>query len=355
LPGETILEIRDAMLRAFPQRSDVSTLFLAVNQTYEHYEFPNLSFRDSLVQVLKTASEEGWLPALLTHAHEVRGADPDLQRLALAFGRTRAQPIDYFRQRRLSGGYLMIDRDPLRDSMEELTGPLGQRILVVTGSGGSGKSHTRRLIWHLRDALGGFEVVDIDLEREARLLGPDQTFEPRHIAALLVVRLGYPGFTLAPPPDDKQWATWTLQFCNDLENRMRTDQQRRWIVIDAFNKITLTDEVLDLVKELAVRVGEQLSRVRLILVGLRHDLPPALRPTVRPDVPGQVGRRELAEFLLGYLAEVGCTLDDATRAQRCAELIQRVLHDLDPVQPGYLASVSDRLLVDLPQLTGAQP
>jgi hypothetical protein len=352
LPGEVILKIRDVLLGSFPSKPAVAPVFLMIDRIYDQLEVPDYAFRDSLTHVLSEASQEGWLPELLRAAAQAAPADTDIAQLVTYYASVSPGPaVDHFRRCRLSGGFYLIDRDPLRDSLVELNKLDGQRILVVTGAHQSGKSYTRRLIWHLQDMLGSFTVVDIDLERQSRLLGPDRTFAPDDIARLLTRGLRYDDLQVPPPPEDQQWARWNLEFCEAFQDRAVRDPELRWLVFDAFNKVVLTTPVLDLIKELALRVGEQLNRFRLVLVDFVEPLPLDITPTVRPDRPDPIGAEELGRFLICYLREVGSPLDADAQRQRAAKVIKMIMDGLATEQPSYLITLSQRVTEQLPILT----
>jgi hypothetical protein len=355
LPGEVILRIREVLLGSFPNKPAVSELLLVINRNYDQLEVPNYSFTDSFTHVLSEASREGWLPGLLRAAAQQAPNDVDIAQLVTYYTPISPGPaVDHFRRCRLSGGFYLIDRDPLRDSLVELSRLDGQRILVVTGAHQSGKSYTRRLIWHVRDMLGSFTVVDIDLERQSRLLGPDRTLAPDDIARLLTRELQYDDLRVPPPPQDQQWARWTLEFCEAFQGRALRDPELRWLVFDAFNKVVLSTAVLDLIKELALRVGEQLNRFRLVLVDFVEPLPLDVAPTVRPDRPDPIGAAELGRFLIGYLREVGSPLDEDAQKQRAAKVIKMIMEGLVTEQPNYLITLSQRVTEQLPILTAPQ-
>lgn len=351
LQPSVIVKIHGTLLRGYGSRAAMVELFAKVDHWFTDFEAPGDQFRSNVLTTLKTADDEGWLSKLLRVASDGRQDDTDLATLAAAYAPSAyAVGIDHFGLCRLSGGYVMIDRDPLRRSMRRLYAPDQERILVVTGKDQSGKSYTRRLIWHLTEMLGTFSVIDIDLERQARLLGPDRTFYPDDIARLVLQRLHY-DLVVPPPPEDQQWPRWNLEFCDAFEERALRDPERRWVVLDAFNKVVLSDQVIDLIKELAVRVSQQLSRFRFILVGYRSGIPPEVLPTVIADSPDPIDEGRLMEFLLRYLAEENPHLDDEERTEQAATAVADLLDGLDQDVPDYLVKLAQRLVAKLRKLT----
>lgn len=352
LSPSVILKIHTAMVGAYPSPEAMDRLLGPLDRWFSDFVIVGATFGPNVLSALRTADDEGWLPRLLRAASNGVPADTELGALAIAYASSDyAAGVDHFTLCRLSGGYVMIDRDPLRRSMRRLYDPAGQRILQVTGKNCSGKSHTRRLILHLNEMLGTFELVDIDLEEQLRMLGPDHVFYPDDLARLLVLRLGYVDFVVAAPPEDQQWARWNLEFCTAFQARAANDQQRHWVVVDAFNKVPLSDQVIDLIKELAVRVSRELFRFRLVLVGYGASFPLGVLPTVMKDSPDPIGPKELTTFLLRYLKEERPDLSDEVRTDRVARALFDLLECLDCEQPDYLNRLGELLVDRLPQLS----
>ena len=348
VPPSALVKIRDALLGPYPNRGAIQDLFAQADQWFDQLEKPDLELPDNLLSALRKADTHGWLSRLLRAASDGAPTDSKLAELVASYGPSNyVEGVDHFGMCKLSGGYLMIDRDPLRHSVRQLYDPAGQRILHVTGPDCSGKSYSRRLIFHVNEMLGTFTLIDIDLEEQLRMLGPNRIFFPDDLCRLLVQRLGYDDFIMAPPPAGEQWARWNLEFCRDFESRAERDPERHWIVFDAFNKVMLSDAVIDLIKELALRVSKQLFRFRMVLVGYRSSLPLDVLPTVMTDSPGPIGEMQVLEFLVRYFRDEHPKLDDEAITDRAAVAAAELLQDLDPSKTGYLIQLAPRLIETL--------
>jgi hypothetical protein len=334
-------------------RNGAIELFDTVNhRRFEDLEVVGNNNSQNLLVALKTASAEGWLPQLVATAYQ-RSPDPGLQAVLGSLSLdSSGEAIDQFERCRLNGGFWLIDRGPLRDSMRELNLLEGRRILLVNGKAKSGKSYSRRLMYHLEESLGTFALAEIDLEQLSRLQGPDRALQPNHVAEALVDQLGYRDLTVPEPPENEAWARWVWDFCEDLQPVALQDQDRHWVVIDGFNKIVMTQPLADLIKELSVRVSRRLNRFRLVLLGYGDELPIDTSPTVRSDQLDIIGAEHLTDFFIGYLKEVSVTLTDETLADRLADTVQAVLDGLDPTEPDYLVELTGRVGPHLLTLAG---
>jgi hypothetical protein len=248
----------------------------------------------------------------------------------------------------------MVDRARLRAALKTLHDPFGKRILVVTDDTPvtaapilrvqTGKSHSRRMIAHLRQTRGNFRMVEIDLERMRDALRPGALIEPRDLAASIVKQMGYDG-VLQEPPSDAQWARWTLDFCDWFFGLVSNGPDNWWLVVDSFNVVLLPPQTQDLLKELANRINAALSNVRMILLGYGGTFHPAVTPTVEHEAVRLFGEPELAEFFARAFRERGIPFDD----DKVADSVIRVLDGLDRAQPDFVARVGTlvaRELVD---------
>jgi hypothetical protein len=341
----------EALKAAFRNRGDLSSLLLAIDQNLDLLEVPSFSFEQNLEVVIKNAEARDWLLPLVAKAHERRPREPVLQQLIDELT-VLAPPssISAFEACRLSGGFILIDRAGLRDSLEVLSRPLGKRILVVTGGDRTGKSHSVQLISHLNQIRGEFQLVRIDLEAEQQIIGNDRLIEPIDLATRLVKKLQYE-IEIPKPPKDAQWASWVAEFCENFEPKAMDDPQRRWIIIDAFNKVSVKQPTFDLVKELARRIT-RLPKYRLILLGYRESMHPEVHPTMEVEDINPIGKRQLAEFFAVAFQQDRISAD----AQRLAVAVRRVLKGLDPKDADYLPTVGQRASEELAKaMSGAAP
>lgn len=358
--GPTQLVIRDALRAAFGTRAGIDELLTAVDKSFDDFEVAGNQFTDTILVVVKNAVRDDWIVALLATASQRREHDAllkslldDLQALPQVPVPVVSEPaaeldVDkLFKTCRLTGRYVMVNRSDLRTSLQRMNDARGERILVVRGEAKTGKSHTAHFISFLADELGKFAYVFIDL---SDLLAPGEPVEPDAVARNLLDQLEY-DLRIPRTPDHRQWATWNRQVCNDLRNKARNDPRSRWIVIDAFNSATVTDNTIDFIKQLALRVSQTLSRFRLILLGFDGELPPELWGHLAQEDIAPIDAQHVTEFFFSAYTQARLPIDVA----RIAATALRVLAGLDPQSPDYLLKLAPRVSDELAQaLTNGQ-
>ena len=244
---------------------------------------------------------------------------------------------------RLNGGFFMINRQPLRESMARMRPPKGNRVLVVRGDPRSGLSHSLRLIYHLGTECS-FAVAEVDLERASRRAGPGRSLTPRDLAVALVKKLGYTDLHVPDKPD-KQWSAWILDFQDDFEERARRDERpMTYLVLDAFHKVRLTQSAVDLVSNLSASIGMHLPNLRLLLVGFTQDLPVGLRQARLLDETGELTHRDLTTFFAKAYKESQVSIKPSEIAQKT----RTVLGNRTAGPPGALDELADRVALELP-------
>ena len=171
----------------------------------------------------------------------------------------------------------MVDRDPIRTSVRQLDSNQA-RILVVFGDQATGKSHITNLITWRAAADPLTRMVSVDLAQLWQIASAEQRrLTPRDIATRFCDQLGI-GYEIIPG-NDEQDSRWAIIFCDRLQPRLATGQLH-WFVIDEFNKIPASQQVVDLIKELATRVSTVMTNVRLVLLGYADVLPTNVEPGV---------------------------------------------------------------------------
>jgi hypothetical protein len=333
---EDLIPIYEALLEAFPQRARIVELLLRCNRMFDHYEITGTDFSGNVLAVTMTAEREGWLVGLLEQA-VAKVPDAKLQRLLDGLRHTPVRAdADPFTACRLSGGYVMIDRSPVRDGLRQLREPNGRRILVVNGPRYSGRSHTLQLISYHHLVRQSPRVVPVDLAVFARMRGPQVVVTPHDLAVSITSKLGYQ-CQVADPPHDGQWSTWVIKFCDDFEPFAADDARNPWLLIDALDSVVTLQSTLDLIGELARRIAQHLTGLRLVLLGYGGSLA-AISRQVRTHDLDQIGVAEVLEFFRDALDELGVAWTDA----QLVELATRVLSGLDPAGEDYLRTVGER-------------
>lgn len=342
------LTLRKELRDIYQNPDGVQELLDRLDRSFADISVQGSNFRQNLFAVIKAAEVEGWLLDLVKEMRQDVPVDSVLERLERDLVPLGPLPdVDYFEVCRLTGRRVMVDRAELRATLRLLSAPLGSRIMVVTGCKSSGKSHSVQLMSYLTEVRGGFSLIPIDLEAYARMLGADAIIQPSDIARALVRKLGY-AFSPADPPADAQWARWVLDFCEDFEAHALQDAGIRWVVIDGFGSVVLTQATLDLVKELAVRIDRSLTRFRLVLLGYDDSFPPGVLPQVERESIGSIGERELTEFFIRAYRQLQIPCDE----EDLVDSVSRVLEDLDLGREDFLFQLEPRVFDELARAAG---
>lgn len=334
--------LRQAVLDRYQNAAGIEEMLNNLNQKYQQISREGWNLSQNAGVVITTAEREGWLLALVQQVRRDVPGDPGLLRLESELVPNQPPPsVDDFEMCCLAASRIMVDREDLRASLRLLSMPLGKRIMVVTGSKNSGKSHSYQLISYLWQVRGGFSLIPIDLEAYPRVLGANTIVEPCDVARALVKKLNY-GFGSLEPPKDRQWARWVLDFCDDIEARALEDNRFRWVVIDGFGRVVLAQATLDLIKELAVRIEKNLARFRLILLGY-DGVPPDVLSQAEREIIGPIGITQLTKFFGHAYQQLGIPPDD----DLLVDSLTRVLDGLNESQEDFLVQLEPRVRAEL--------
>jgi hypothetical protein len=277
----------------FSTKAELSRL---ARQTFER-SLDLVALGDDLTEIIEkvinVADNEHRLSKLIEVFGDLRPESPNIARLRGAFAVIiTLETDDQCDAHLLRGWRALVDRRRLRDALRTLNSPNGSRILIVDGDRFSGKTYSSQLISHMAGPWD-FSFVWTDLERLART-------EPGPISAAALGRdmAQQMGFIGMPDVGTEQDARWVRSFCNWLTPLVDAERARRWIVIDSFGKALLSDGVHLLIQELALRIDQNLSRLRLVLLsyGDRDTLEAMLGGAVEYERIARIGARELTEF-----------------------------------------------------------
>jgi hypothetical protein len=241
---------------------------------------------------------------------------------------------------------LSVTRESLGTALQELCRPNGQRTLAVSTASirqriKTGKSHSLQMISYLEQIVGGFEVVQVDLEDETRAVGSGGLIQPHDLAKRITAQMGCK-HVLPAPPSDGQWARWTLDFCDNF-HPVAKKAPKTWIVIDSFHAVLLPAETVDLLKALAQLINTTLSNLRMVLLGYSDSFPPKILPTVAEEPVKLISEDELMEFFARAYREKSV----AFTADKVADKVVAVLEGLDPAQPDFVARIGLLAMAEL--------
>jgi Effector-associated domain 1 len=329
------MRLKGALLAAFPTPASLNNLLIALDQSYAALAVQGSNYDQNLFEIIATAESKDWVLGLVVRAAYDLPADPAFQQLKSELQPSTPPPnVNAFEVCRLTGSHLMVNRTRLREALREIHNPLGKRILVVKGAPKTGKSHSIQLITYLKVRLGGFQLINIDLEVFSRLLGSQVLVDAHELADQIVSGLRYP-WKIPDPPNDGQWARWVIEFYKGFVPLAADDEKTRWIVIDSLNSVPLAQSAYDFLKELAYRINGDLTQFRLVLLGYGESLPASVIAHVEEESIEAIGAKELAEFLVKACVELQIPLDE----NKVASAVQRILNKLDPAAPEFLVKL----------------
>lgn len=344
------IRVRDVLLAAFPEPDELTTLLSQSHHRGMAAWKDSWHPSDSLLRCVRAAAKEGWLPDLLTAAARRQPENRYVQDLIDEWGArpTRTPDVaraeEVLRRGRLAGGFFLINRQPLRDSLGQMLPIAGNRVLVVRGENESGLSHSLRMLYELRDECG-LQVAEVDLDQACRALGPGQTFTPFELARVIIRELDYDEQMLPRTRDDKQWSAWIVDFIKVFERRAGQDRRQVYVVLDALNRVPLNQPTADLVVALGTSIATRLPRFRLILVGFRAELPRGIRQAVLVDHTGDLTQEDVAAFFVKAHQEASVEIDTTGLLQK----VVNVMLGRPCAPPGTLLDLSDRVKRELPR------
>lgn len=329
LPGPRVIALRQILVGIFLSENDFEEVLQLVDQSLATVS-QAAPLPTRLLQSIKHAEANDYLPELLDAAVSLRPTSTELIEFRDSLVATLPPPgVSPFDFCQLGGGTVMVDREPLRDAVEELCNPNGRRILVIRGEPQSGKSHSLQLITFISDVVGGFTVVALNLEPRTQADAP-LVIDAATLATRLVKLNGY-NLALPPSPGDRQWAKWAIDFCDELENCVRGTPVR-WIVIDGINKVVLDQTAQELVHELANRIYSSIRNLRLVLVGYEQSLPAGVLPYIQEEKVARITDKHLIEFFARACVELNIPHTE----ERLIEVVGRVLTQVDMNGSDYL-------------------
>jgi hypothetical protein len=344
ITGQQYEQLRDAILAAFSESDFSNFLLFKLNVDYDALSSgPN--YQAKIVSILKYVVKKDKLAEFVTNAAAQNPNDPTLKQLVTeltAF--TPPSGVDPYEVCCLSGSHIMVNRAPLRTALRDhLCNPSGKRILVIKGSAQSGKSHTLQLLAYLQTTIRKFTLVHVDLEECIQMAQSGSLLNAEDLAAYIIGQMDGYEQILPPAPSDGQRSRWVIQFCSGLEKRARTDTTQWWIALDGFNKVSLPQPTLDLIKALANRVNLTLDNFRIVLIGYGETFASSVLPNVIEEQILALGPKELWEFFDKAFTErkLGWkNKNDEEKKKDLTDAVGTVFRQVDQTKPGYMSELS---------------
>jgi hypothetical protein len=250
------------------------------------------------IEVLGYADTRGWLSELVTALIERRSDDPAIKAVlqdivqALshedtpAWARAPMHPAYDL----VIGNEAFIDRNPLRQAIEELCSDEGYRVIHVVSDDSLGKTHSHFLVDHVSERQGSFKIVITDLLNwSADDVTPLDVMT--HIAHQM--SLGRPEVDLKGLPDAQ-----ARILANWLVGRLQGVAQQWWLVFDGVRQVDSGRGVRDLAHYLALTAARQRNLgLRVVLLDCDDKLPKTLR-AVRDQLSVPIDRLHVRQWFL---------------------------------------------------------
>jgi hypothetical protein len=327
--GVTLAELKAALLDVFDQKPQFDELVR--NSTGLSLDIVALGDALDVIaaKVITRAENESWLPKLIDTAWQMHQAHPELTRIRQAFQVPASLiPANFTKALLLHGKTVLINRGTLRDALASLEKVDGSRVLVVDGDTLSGKTYTLHYVSYIATTRRTFRHCYLDLERVPRT--SNNVIDAARLGDAIGLKLVGETF---PPPADLNLLTWLDQYGLWLEQKLR-GQQIHWLVIDNFRKVSLEQNALDLVADLAMRTYQALDPLRLVLLSYadREALQSRVVGSVEYERIATIDATDLMRFFSQlYLEETlrrKETADTAVLAPRIMESVARVLDNI---------------------------
>ena len=234
-----------------------------------------------------------------------------------------------------------VDRKDLRPKLKALAGN-GEKILIVRGDRGSGKSHTRYLIEYIGEKLG-FRTIRLSL---LDYTGSEVT--PYDLGRAITDEMN---LTLPANLDEKA-ARWNVNFLTWLAGKVNENNAAWWIIIDDFEHMTLSPAVYEFVEALAKRVDGRFGRVRLVLISYNQDLSSNLEPIITRDEIPPIEEPDLVDYFLDFFGRyLPRSESEETATDMLTNLVRKV-HTMMSAEPREkkLETMSRALLAECRRL-----
>ena len=243
--------------------------------------------------VAAKAKRDNWLPKLLFHAHLARPNNANLKALLNRSGSPSAKkrwpdwyaPASVFYSCFIGESDMFIDRDPVRQMLENISNGQGERTVLIDGPPSAGKTYSAGYISFVKQTEGGFKLGQVDFEKwSPRQLKPMQLIEE-----LLTQgdsrQIKFDAFA--------QGARQGEKMVEDLLEFLAKEQSPWVITFDHLPKTTLAQDTEDFIKEFVRQnVARPSSNVHIIILGK----PEYLNPSDPLDLPLEIQRTELEQY-----------------------------------------------------------
>jgi hypothetical protein len=232
-------------------------------------------------------------------------------------------------------GRLFVDRRGLRDIVRGLPMNAEKRVLAIQGPPMSGKTYSYQYMLHLRETKGLFELVYLDLKKEA-----PAKFRPQLLAQRIVRQMGRStsiGF-MPKEEDASSPMGWVQDLCDWVLGEVKASGKTWLIALDGFSASNLPPNSREMVKELVSRSADSDS-LKVALLGYSDDLVPV-------QALPRVARETLTGFAKDHIKECFRLTANHHRIQleegALNEMVEDVWESANPSALDRTALLADR-------------
>jgi hypothetical protein len=351
LSGKLQIELRNALVAAYLNEALFDELLLACEKSLDVLAPTRDAYPIRALAVIKHANQDGWIAELITCARAQKKTDPEIKRIEDEV-KAYAPPAvaSPFRVCLLSGGHILVNRKDLRDALEELYKG-GKRVLIVKDEANlaaqtqkrikTGKSHSMQLMSYVQQAKEDFEIVAVDLSALSDALPSGELIQPFHLAESICSLMKCENI-LKEKAKDEQWARWNLNFCNAFEPEAKK-RGKTWILIDSFHLVLLPAETMGLIKEIARRINQTLTNMRIVLLGYPESFQHPISPNVTEETVKLISEHELADFFARAYSERNMPCNE----DKVARKVLAVFDAIDATRPDFVIQINSLALAEL--------
>lgn len=251
---------------------------------------------------------------------------------------------DPFESRFVGGGAsrAMIDREGLRRGLRELVSD-EYRVMVVTGSPRSGKSHSWRLVEHLREIGPASGVPPF----RAVLVTTHDWSVPAKAEDVMAALVDNLGIDLDIRLTDELPESRARKLVNKLIGRYPDDGVLRWIVFDGLDRPGVQPEVVELVLRIARAANDgRLPKTRILVTGLNETIDSDLEGLIRREEIPALRTETFRDFFISIADHLNREIDENRLDEMIAEAVQGWAGnvDLGEVERAVYRLAHDRLL-----------
>jgi hypothetical protein len=279
------------------------------------------NLRTAVEKVIQTARQRGSIWKLVRAALEENPSNELLREFVATYPQydkttSWIPPHDPYEAYLLRAQRFFINRVDFRVALRDLSKSDGERVLVINGERGSGKTYSREMINYLTEVLDDHKALYVDLDMFE--------YRPDDLAATIGRQMGR-DVTTMPKQYDEQVSRWTHNLCDWIfEDFIKNERFTWWFVFDGFRQRLLQPETRDLIGELATRAEGPVRQCRLVLLNYTEMLPADIDCFIKRETIRSIGREDLIPFFNHLFSVKGRALTAAETEYIVDEVIAQV-------------------------------